>query len=319
MGCCGASRTKGPAVARTPLPRGPLAAVVLINMTAGFQMNIIFPFVPFMVEELRQTTVDTGFYVGLLAASYFAGQFVASFIWPPLSDKLGRKKLLLLGQLGLTVPFVCFGSATNYWVALAFRFLNGLCQQNWVISNAMLADITDSTNQAQGMAAGAFSWGLANILAPMVGGLLARPTVTLPEHFDGEGLFGRLPYLLPTLVVCVWGWLAALVGLFWLPPDKITWAEAVAKATNCSSEEEYTALSTTDDTDAGNGAGPGAFSQTYGSILTVIVHINTVPRCCISEPAQGDRAAVLPPDPQGARDPAGREHARAVAYGTRSV
>ena len=96
MGCCGASRTKGPAVARTPLPRGPLAAVVLINMTAGFQMNIIFPFVPFMVEELRQTTVDTGFYVGLLATSYFAGQFVASFIWPPLSDKLGRKKLLLL-------------------------------------------------------------------------------------------------------------------------------------------------------------------------------------------------------------------------------
>ena len=45
----------------TPLPWKPLSAVVLINMTAGFQMNIIFPFVPFMVEELRQTTVDTGF------------------------------------------------------------------------------------------------------------------------------------------------------------------------------------------------------------------------------------------------------------------
>ena len=42
----------------TPLPKKPLMAVVLINMTAGFQMNIIFPFVPFMVEELRGTDVS---------------------------------------------------------------------------------------------------------------------------------------------------------------------------------------------------------------------------------------------------------------------
>jgi MFS family permease len=40
----------------------------------------------------------------LPAASYFAGQLIASFIWPPLSDKFGRKKMLLLGQIGLTVP-----------------------------------------------------------------------------------------------------------------------------------------------------------------------------------------------------------------------
>jgi MFS family permease len=82
---------------------------------------------------------------------------------------------------------VLFGSAQSYWPALTFRFLNGLCQQNWVISNAMMADITDSTNQALGMAAGAFAWGLANIIAPLMGGLLARPTLTLPEYFDEGG------------------------------------------------------------------------------------------------------------------------------------
>ena len=111
-----------------------------------------------------------------MAASYFAGQFLASFIWPPLSDKIGRKKVLLLGQLGLALPFVLFGAARSYWAAFTFRFLNGLLQQNWVVSNAMLADITDSSNQPVAISASAFSWGLANILAPIMGGLLARPT-----------------------------------------------------------------------------------------------------------------------------------------------
>ena len=111
-----------------------------------------------------------------MAASYFAGQFLASFIWPPLSDNIGRKKVLLLGQLGLALPFVLFGAATSYWAAFTFRFLNGLLQQNWVVSNAMLADITDSSNQPVAISASAFSWGLANILAPIMGGLLARPT-----------------------------------------------------------------------------------------------------------------------------------------------
>eukprot|EP01052_Picozoa_sp_SAG31_P027383 SAG31_NODE_2561_length_5481_cov_2.689335_2_plen_147_part_00 len=87
-----------------------MLAVILLNMTAGFQWNIIFPFIPFMVEELRGTTVNTGAYVGVLAASYSAGQFLASFIWPPLSDSLGRKKMLILGQFGLLLPFVFFVS-----------------------------------------------------------------------------------------------------------------------------------------------------------------------------------------------------------------
>jgi hypothetical protein len=43
-----------------------------------------------------------------------AGQLAAAFIWPPLSDRIGRKKLLVLGQLGLSLPFVLFGMSRNY-------------------------------------------------------------------------------------------------------------------------------------------------------------------------------------------------------------
>jgi MFS family permease len=234
-----------PSKARTPLPKRQLAALVLTNMTAGFQMNVIFPFVPFMVEELRGTDVENGLWVGVLAASYFAGLFIASFIWPPLSDTLGRKKMLLLGMFGLTVPFVGFGLARSYKMAVCFRFLNGLLQQNWVITNAMLADITDSTNQALGASASSFSWGMAGIIAPGMGALLARPAINFPEYFDADGVFGRFPYLLPTLAVLAWGLVATVMGVLWLPADKLTWRQAGAKF--CGRRQRYSALSAEDE------------------------------------------------------------------------
>ena len=72
---------------------------------------------------------------------------------------------------------------------------------------------------------GASTWGLANIVVPVIGGLLARPTITLPEYFDGDGLFAHLPsYLLPILVM-----FAALMGIVFLPADEMTWAEVLGK------------------------------------------------------------------------------------------
>ena len=217
-------------VAPTPLPKKAMVAVVLLNMTAGFQWNIIFPFIPFMVEELRGTAQDTGLYVGILASSYHLGQFIASFIWPPLSDSLGRKKMLILGQVGLLVPFVFFGAARSYGAALAARTLNGLLQQNFVLSQAMIADLTDSSNQALGASAMAFSWGAANVIAPVLGGLLARPTESFPGVFgSAEGFWGRYPYLLPPLVLLFWGGIAMAAGAAWLPPDELSVAAAARR------------------------------------------------------------------------------------------
>lgn len=233
----------------TPLPKKAMVAVVLLNMTAGFQWNIIFPFIPFMVEELRETTEGTGLYVGILAASYHLGQFIASFIWPPLSDSLGRKKMLILGQVGLLVPFVFFGGAQTYAQALVARTFNGLLQQNFVLSQAMIADLTDSSNQALGASAMAFSWGAANVMAPVLGGLLARPAEKFPQVFGTEGFWTRFPYLLPPLVLLGWGIVAVVAGMAWLPPDKLSVAAAARKLCFKSGQQRYTAVQTDEDAD----------------------------------------------------------------------
>ena len=91
MGCCdNKPQTMPDGTPVTPLPKRKILALVICSMTWGFQMNIIFPFMPFMVPWMRGTEEDNGFYVGVLASAYFWGQFIASFIWPQLSDKIGR-------------------------------------------------------------------------------------------------------------------------------------------------------------------------------------------------------------------------------------
>ena len=90
---------------------------------------------------------------------------------------------------------------------------------------------------------------MANILAPMMGGLFARPTVTLPEYFtDVDGLFGRKPYLLPTLVVLVWGAIATVLGAVYLPADALSWSQALRKALGRGEySAEYATLSMEDE------------------------------------------------------------------------
>ena len=80
--------------------------------------------------------MDGGLWTGVMASAYFVGQFVASFIWPNLSDTIGRKKSLLMGQVALTVPFMAFAFCRSYWWAFFFRFLNGVLQSNSPITKA---------------------------------------------------------------------------------------------------------------------------------------------------------------------------------------
>jgi MFS family permease len=170
----------------TPLPKKKITALVICSMTWGFQMNIIFPFMPFMVDWMRGTSVDSGFYVGIMASAYFWGQFVASFIWPPLSDKIGRKKSLIWGQFALTIPFMCFALSRNYWWAVFWRFVNGVLQSNSPITKAYIADICDRTNSGAGMSVLAFAWGLSNVRC-------TRPL----QRSSGHTLPACLPACLP--------------------------------------------------------------------------------------------------------------------------
>ena len=201
---------------------------------------MIFQFLPWMVDDLRGTVELSGFYVGLMASVYMAGQTIAALIFPQLSDSvLGRKKSIVLGHFALIFPMLMFGFARTYWEAFFWRFLNGALQCNRPITNAVIAEITDETNQAKAYGLGAMSWGTATMLGPSLGGLLAYPARIYPAAFSPSGWWGRAlppalaelwvdyPFLLPCVVAVLWAIVGLVATLLCVPDDRpaVSWCD----------------------------------------------------------------------------------------------
>eukprot|EP00669_Euglena_mutabilis_P008622 TRINITY_DN3644_c0_g1_i1.p1 TRINITY_DN3644_c0_g1~~TRINITY_DN3644_c0_g1_i1.p1 ORF type:complete len:413 (-),score=102.72 TRINITY_DN3644_c0_g1_i1:461-1699(-) len=153
---------------------------------------------------------------GVLAASFSVAQFISNFFWGSLSDRIGRKRALLLGVAGTSIATVVFGTATTFTQAMAGRFLSGLLSGNVCILKSFLADVTDASNRTRAFSLLPLAWGAGCIAGPVVGGLLARPAIQYPNLPWGP--FVTFPYLLPCVcAVLIQG--AAAVMVVWLMAD----------------------------------------------------------------------------------------------------
>eukprot|EP01135_Chromosphaera_perkinsii_P001401 Nk52_evm2s167 gene=Nk52_evmTU2s167 len=194
---------------KTPLPVMKIFTVMILFLSEAVSITSLFPFVAFMVSDLgvAETQKEIGYYAGYIAAVFTFGQFMTSSLWGSLSDRIGRRPVLLIGLIGNTVCILLFGVSRSFAWALASRTLNGMLNGNDGVIKVYLREVTDSTNQAAAFSYISFCWGFGAIIGPCLGGMLARPVLQYPEWFAADSLFGYYPYLLPCLV-------SALVSLF---------------------------------------------------------------------------------------------------------
>ena len=151
-----------------------LAFIFILAVLDIMAMGIIIPVLPPLVEQMAGSEADAGFYNGLLIALWAAMQFIFSPIIGSLSDRYGRRPVILISSAGLALDFVLMALAPNLWWLALGRILGGITSSNFVTVFAYMADITPPEKRARayGLIGAAFSGGF--VLGPFVGGVLGE-------------------------------------------------------------------------------------------------------------------------------------------------
>lgn len=203
----------------TPLPKLTCFVLCMLNLNEAFQINLIWPFVPFMVDGFFPGSDSVGLYVGILASSFFVAQFLACIVWGHLADKYGRRPTLLIGIFLSTGAMLLFGFSTTYWMAILGRVCAGGLNGGIGITKCYIGEICDRTNQAQGYSLLALVWGVGAATAPIFGGFLSRPADSI-GGFDTP-FWRTYPYLLPVLANTFLTVSAFVAGCLFLPETRV--------------------------------------------------------------------------------------------------
>lgn len=131
---------------------------------------------------------------------FFATQAVTVFHWARISDRVGRKPVILVGLFGLTISMYCFGLSRTFAGLVISRCLSGALNGNIGVIKSMMGELTDSTNVARAFAFQPIPWSLGASLGPMIGGALAHPAERFPDLFGGNKFLERYPYFLPCAI-----------------------------------------------------------------------------------------------------------------------
>ena len=179
------------------MKRSPLVVIfttVFIDLV-GF--GIVIPVLPFYAEGSRFNATPRT--VGLLFASYSIMQLIFSPILGRLSDKHGRRPVLLISIIGTGIGFLILGFANTLWMLFVGRILDGITGGNISTAQAYIADITTKENRAKGMGLIGAAFGLGFVFGPAIGGILSRWGVGVPFLFAAGLCFANALLLYFTL------------------------------------------------------------------------------------------------------------------------
>lgn len=172
----------------TDLPAKPAMnrAMIFILITVFLDMvgfGIIIPVLPALIGSVGEVTLGEAAVIGgWMAAGYSLAQFLSGPFLGNLSDRYGRRPLLLLAIAGLGVDFLLHALAPNlFWLFLG-RLLAGFCGASWVIANAFIADITAPEDRGRAFGLMGAAFGLGFVIGPALGGLLGELGPRVPFY-----------------------------------------------------------------------------------------------------------------------------------------
>ncbi len=151
------------------MKRSPLAIIFITVFIDLIGFGIVLPLLPYYAESYGASSLI----IGLLSTSYSLMQFIFTPVWGRLSDRYGRRPLILLSLAGSCIGFLIFGLAHNLTMLFIGRLVAGIAGAIIPTTSAYIADVTTPENRAKGMGLIGAAFGLGFILGPAIGGLLA--------------------------------------------------------------------------------------------------------------------------------------------------
>jgi len=228
-----------------PAKRAPMGAIFLTIFLDLVGFSIIFPLFPKMLQFYLPTAGQTGWmadivqylqhlsggssafsvevlFAGLLGSLYSILQFFFSPFWGRLSDRVGRRTVLLGTVAGTALSYLLWIFAGQFWMLLLARGLGGVMAGNVSVGTAAVADVTSAEKRSRGMAMVGIAFGLGFILGPALGGWLSLYDLT--AKYPNAAAYGLNPFSVCALA----SFGLATLNYFWvltrfpetLPPEK---------------------------------------------------------------------------------------------------
>ena len=176
--------------------RSPLIIIFITIFIDLVGFGIVIPVLPLYAEKFGASEAV----VGLLLSIYSAMQFLCAPLLGRLSDKVGRRPVLLLSLLGTSFGFLLMGFAGSLWVLFAARAIDGITGGNISTAQAYIADVTSPEERSKGMGLIGAAFGLGFIVGPAIGGVMSQISPGAPFIFaaglaaaNATALFFLLP------------------------------------------------------------------------------------------------------------------------------
>jgi DHA1 family tetracycline resistance protein-like MFS transporter len=160
------------------MKKSPLIIIFVTVLVDLLGFGIVIPITPFYAEKYGAT----GLAVGLLMSSYSLMQLIFSPIWGRISDRVGRRPIILMSLLGSTLSYLIFGLADSLAVLFISRFFAGIFGANISTSQAYISDSTTVENRAKGMGLIGAAFGLGFVLGPLFGGYFSQFGYRIPAY-----------------------------------------------------------------------------------------------------------------------------------------
>nr|KYP40106.1 putative membrane protein YCR023C family [Cajanus cajan] len=139
--------------------------------------------------NIAETEEDISTYAGYVGSSLMLGRALTSILWGMISDRYGRKPVIIIGIITVVIFNTLFGLSTNFWMAISMRFLLGSLNGLLGPIKAYATEIFREEEQALGLSTVVAAWGVGLVIGPALGGFLAQPVLKYPHLFPKDSFW----------------------------------------------------------------------------------------------------------------------------------